>query len=221
MDEYQKINSVYKRDEKGRFIDGDWACPEFGYLADNSWHWTEKVDGTNVRVHFEAEALRYHRPEFGGRTDNAQMPVHLAERLRDLFDNVQMCSITAVNAMRQDNDLPSFTLYGEGYGVKIQKAGGNYKPDGCDFILFDVRVGEWWLSPDAVTDVAAKLGIDRVPIVGELTLREAIDKTSIDGYFASDWDNAAIEGLVGTPTVPLHDRRGHRIIAKVKARDFR
>ena len=31
-------------------------------------------------------------------------------------------------------------LYGEGYGAKIQKGGGNYRAD-QDFVLFDVRVG--------------------------------------------------------------------------------
>ena len=34
MDKYPKINTVYKRDEKGRLIDGHWSTPEFEYLKD-------------------------------------------------------------------------------------------------------------------------------------------------------------------------------------------
>lgn len=223
MDEYQKINSVFKRDQKtNHFIEGDWACPEFGYLSDLPWTWTEKVDGTNVRVQFTPEANQryYERPEFGGRTDNAQMPVHLGERLRELFDTERMRDDTAPLAVGQeDGTLPSFTLYGEGYGAKIQK-GGQYISDHCDFILFDVKIGNWWLLPDDVTEVAGKLGLDRVPIHGEYTLNEAIEDVRTDAI-SSHWTNAHIEGLVGTPTVQLFNRKGERIITKVKVRDFR
>jgi len=221
MKEYPKINSVFKRDERGRFLEGDWSCPEFEYLSDAPWIFTEKIDGTNTRVRFTAvvDELRYERPEFG-RTNNAQMPVHLMDRLRILFDTDKMCRDIVVKAFNVDKGaLPQVVLYGEGYGAKIQK-GGQYIPDYCDFILFDVQVGQWWLMPEAVTDVAQKLGLDRVPIVGEFSLNEAIEKMRADSL-QSHWPSAHIEGLVGIPTVQLFDRRGERIIAKVKVRDFR
>ncbi len=211
-DEYQKINSVYKRDERGRFIDGIWACPEFGYLADLPWRWTEKVDGTNVRVIFEHTAQNAPTVRFGGRTDNAQMPVTLIDRLGEIFN--------AGDLEAAFPDSQTATLYGEGYGAKIQKGGGNYIADGCDFILFDVKVGDWWLMPDAVADVAAKLTLSRVPEVGTMTLQAAIERVR-DGGLTSFWPNVRAEGLVGTPLVPLHNRKGERIIAKVKGRDFR
>lgn len=221
MREYQKINSVFKRDERGRFIDGDWACPEFGYLADDPWRWTEKVDGTNVRVHLVPEPNNryYERPLFGGRTDNAQMPVHLAERLRALFDIPQMLDDDAVKTFMRDDVLPTVTLYGEGYGAKIQR-GGQYISDHCDFVLFDVRVGDWWLLPEAVHEVAANLNLSDVPEVGVFSLRDAIEMVR-QGDLQSWWPNARIEGLVGTPTVQLFTRKGERVIAKVKLRDFR
>lgn len=50
MSEYHKINTLFKRDEKNLIIEGDYSCPEFAYLAENEWTWTEKVDGTNIRV---------------------------------------------------------------------------------------------------------------------------------------------------------------------------
>lgn len=223
MDEYHKINSIFKRSrETNRFIEGEWSCPEYGFLADVPWRWTEKIDGTNVRVGFTPDAggHRYMHPEFGGRTDNAQMPVHLSERLRELFDTDEMREVTAVKAMQQDDaELPAFTLYGEGYGKKIQKGGGNYLPDRCDFILFDVKVGDWWLLPEAIHEVAFKLGIMSVPEFGDMTLTRAIHVIK-EGDPKSAWANVAIEGIVGTPVVPLFDRRGRRVITKVKVRDF-
>lgn len=39
-----------------------------------------------------------------------------------------------------DHEPVPVTIFGEGYGVKIQK-GGNYIPDDVNFILFDVRFG--------------------------------------------------------------------------------
>lgn len=58
-------------------------------------------------------------------------------------------------------------IFGEGYGLKIQK-GGNYIKDHCDFILFDVRIltstGEsLWLTREACEDIAKKLNLKIVP----------------------------------------------------------
>lgn len=211
MREYQKINSVFKRDEKGQLIDGDWACPEFGYLAELDWRWTEKVDGTNVRVYLYHTDQNAPVVQFGGRTDNAQMPTFLYDRLADIF--------TASDLEAAFPDSQSATLYGEGYGRKVQKGAGNYNPEGCDFILFDVRVGDWWLQPEDVADVAEKLGLRTVPVIGTFTLNEAIAKVRCKRV-QSAWENVRIEGIVGTPTVPLFNRKGERIIVKVKGRDF-
>ena len=49
MREYHKINSVFKRDERGNFIE-EYADDVFEYLKDNVWVFTEKVDGTNIVV---------------------------------------------------------------------------------------------------------------------------------------------------------------------------
>ena len=54
MNEYHKIQTVFKRDiqSKGKtLIEGQWTLPEFEYLASNIWAFTEKVDGTNIPRH--------------------------------------------------------------------------------------------------------------------------------------------------------------------------
>ncbi len=207
MNEYHKINTVFKRDMATKhktLIEGDWALPEFEYLAGNPWVFTEKVDGTNIRVMYQDGAVT-----FGGKTDKAQIPAQLVTRLNDRFLHLaeRMQWIFGCDAC----------LYGEGYGAKIQKGGGNYRPD-QDFVLFYVRVGEWWLQRADVEDVAEKLGIAVVPIIGEGSLLEAVNwaKRGI----RSTWGNFEAEGIVARPKTELKTRSGQRIITKIKCRDF-
>jgi hypothetical protein len=108
-------------------------------------------------------------------------------------------------------------LYGEGYGAKIQKIGGLYRPD-QDFVLFDVRIGEWWLQRADVEDIAQKLELDIVPIIGEGTLHDAV-AVAKEG-FNSTWGNFQAEGIVARPKVELKTRNGQRIITKIKCCDF-
>lgn len=132
MEEYPKIQSLFKRDDRThKFIEGEWALPEFEYLKDNLWRATEKIDGTNIRIDWNAQTQVV---LLGGKTDNAQMPAFLLSRLQVLFPREKFLALYPELSM---------TLYGEGYGAKIQKGGGNYIPDGRDFALFDVLIDGW------------------------------------------------------------------------------
>lgn len=212
MDVYPKIETMFKRDmaDKGRIMIDQWACPEFKFLKDCQWKFTEKVNGTNIRVHWDGEKLRY-----GGKTDNSSIPVKLIYALNDLFGYVDW---------RKEFEGAQVTLYGEGYGPKIQKGGGNYR-DNVSFVLFDVYIsplGEdfgLWLERNNVADVAHKLGITVVPSVGIGTLMDAV-KLCQEG-FNSRWGDFRAEGIVARPYVELFDRRGRRIITKVKCKDFK
>ena len=201
MKEYPKIQSVFKRDDKThKFIIGEWAEPEFEYLKDCLWEATEKIDGTNIRVIWDEAGRR-----FEGRTDNAQIPAILYKKLCETFPT--------------DNpfDYP-VCLYGEGYGTRIQKGGGNYKADGVDFALFDVFIDGWWLEQDNVKGIAEKLGISAVPFVGYFTLHNAMD--FVDTGFKSTFGDFNAEGLVLKTQVQLFNRKGKRIITKMKTKDF-
>jgi hypothetical protein len=204
MKEYHKIDSIYKRDLNGMFID-EFSRPEFGYLFENKWAGTEKIDGTNIRIMWEGKKLR-----IGGKTDNAQIPTSLYEKLTSMFSAEKM------ELVFPDTDI---CLYGEGYGARIQKGGGNYISAGVSFILFDVKIGFMWLKREDVIDIAGKLDILCVPEVFRGTLTEAIEM--VKNGFTSQWGNFPAEGLVLKPAIELQDRRGHRIITKVKTRDFK
>jgi hypothetical protein len=207
MKEYHKIHTVFKRDmnsPRKTLREGDYSQDTFAYLENNQWVYTEKVDGTNIRVMIQNSEI-----SFGGKTDNAQIPAFLVKRLQERF-------------LPQSNRLTEMfpdgaCLYGEGYGARIQKGGGNYRQD-QDIVLFDVLVGEWWLQRESVEDVAAKLGLDAVPIIGRGTLPEAVALAR--SGFNSTWGDFRAEGIVARPAVELKARDGSRVITKIKHCDF-
>jgi hypothetical protein len=149
---------------------------------------------------------------FGGKTDNAQMDTQLLCRLQEMFPADKLTA-----AFWLDGKRVSAVLYGEGYGAGIQK-GGCYRPD-KSFILFDVLVdGKWWLDRESVDDVAEKLGIDVVPYLGRMTLGEIASLVSEP--FPSKIGTGNAEGVVARPIEPLFDRKGARVIIKLKTKDF-
>ena len=212
MKEYHKIQTVFKRDEKTKhIIEGDYTLPEVEFLKDVKWVFTEKVDGTNIRVMWNGENV-----VFGGKTEDAQIPVYLLYKLQELFEGTVKRQIFIKSFGEEPVEV---CLYGEGYGAKIQKAGGLYIPDGVDYVLFDVKIGDIWLERENVVDIASKFGLRVVPIIGEGTLDEAIEM--VRKGFNSVWGDFTAEGIVARPKVELRNRRGERIIMKIKNRDFK
>ena len=210
MKQYHKIQTVYFRDPENNhktLLEGTWAKPEFELLKDINWVCTEKIDGTNIRIMWNGENVR-----FGGKTDNAQIPTILIGVLQDTFTNEIMDEAFP--------DADNVCLYGEGFGKKIQK-GGNYMPDRADFILFDVKVGDWWLTRESVEDIAFKLNIAIVPIIGVWKLEKAIEYVK-KGFISTIADNKQYiaEGLIMKPVSELFNRKGERVIAKIKHKDF-
>jgi len=217
--EYHKIQSIFKRDPETKhktMLFGEYSIPEFAFLKDNEWDFTEKVDGTNIRV--------YHNPEmggfstngkinpvsFGGRTANSQLPARLVNKLNEMF----------TSELFDAADLTStdLVLYGEGYGAKIQKGGGNYIPDGVSFVLFDIKIGDWWLQREDVLELGQKLGLSVVPLIGRGTLGGMV--SIVEKGLQSTWGDFYAEGIVARPALELKSRAGHRIITKLKHKDF-
>lgn len=206
MKEYHKIQSIFKRDPETKFktfLMGEYSLPEFDYLKSNTWVWTEKVDGANIRVHWDCNTVT-----FGGRTDKAQIPAKLFKRLQELFPVDKF--LTLGHPM---------TIYGEGYGNGIQKMGPLYNESGLDFVAFDIALNGWILKREDVEDICAAFGINVVPIVGEGTLIEAIDY--VQSKPQSVWGSFEAEGIVLRPKLELITRGGERIITKIKVMDFK
>ena len=207
MKTYHKIQTVFLRDPDNKYktlLEGQFSRQEFEYLANNQWEFTEKVDGTNIRVMWDGSTVK-----FGGKAENTQLHVNLVQHLRDTFTDEIMGKVFGFDA--------NVLLYGEGCGAGIQKHGDNYYGD-TRFVLFDVEVGDWWLRRMDVDDVALKLGIPKVPVVGQGTLADMVGLVS--SGFESAWGPFRAEGVVARPVTELFARDGERIITKLKAKDF-
>lgn len=217
--EYQKINTLFLRDEKKVIIPSSFTCDEFEYLKDCKWECTEKIDGTNIRVYisreYDGEDDWLYGISFMGRTNNSTIPEHLNLKLQQIFYRVDWKTVFP-SLMPGD----SVCLYGEGYGNKIQK-GSSYISNDVDFILFDVKYNNWWLERNNCEDIANKCGIKIVPIVGYMTIPEAIDlvKKGFKSSISED-KNLIAEGLVLKTPQGLLSRDGKRIITKIKHNDF-
>lgn len=207
LKEYHKIETLFERDEKTKkLIEGKFRNATVEYLKNNKWQFTEKIDGTNIRVYWDG-----HKVSFHGRTDKAQIPADLVNRLNELFGgeiNEQL--------FEQKFGETEVTLIGEGYGEKIQNGGGYKKSQ--DFILFDVMIAGNWQPRESVEDIAKTFNIDIVPIVLEGTIQEAVNyvKTKPKSKFGT----ADSEGVVGRPIIEMQDRTGNRVIVKIKVKDF-
>ena len=219
--DYQKIDTLFMRDENSIIMPDKFTLPEFEYLKDNKWECTEKIDGTNIHVDIFYTAFGDIQIEFFGRTSRAVIPYPLLAKLQSIFTKELIRQVFG-NVLNEASSTNPFciSLFGEGYGMKIQK-GGNYIKNDVDFILFDVRVGNWWLLREQCEEIAAKLGIKIVPLIGYMTIPEAIDfvKQGFKSTIAENKDYDA-EGLVLKTTNGLKLRNGKRIITKIKTCDF-
>lgn len=208
---YIKIDTPFERDNDGtkKLIEGKFRNETVEYLKDNKWFCSEKIDGTNIGIVWDG-----HKVSFYGRTERAQIPADLVNKLNELFGG-----IVNEEMFEQKFGEMNVILFGEGYGPKIQKGGGLYRDD-VSFILFDVYLPDQnlWLKRDAIEDIAKSFGIDVVDIVLTGTLQEAIDfvKTKPKSHIGT----ANMEGLVCRPTVEMLDRMGRRVITKIKVCDF-
>ena len=208
MKEYHKIETLYERDTKTKkLIEGQFRNETVEFLKDTKWVFTEKIDGTNIRIFWDG-----HKVSFAGRTDKAQIPEELKKRLEKIFggeDNEQI--------FEQVFGEKEVMLCGEGYGAKIQKNGDLYC-EHQDFILFDVNVNGVWLERKMIDDIAAIWELKVVPIVFIGTLEEAVEYVKTKPK--SKIGTADSEGVVGRPEQELQDRFGNRLIVKIKVRDF-
>ncbi|MBP5248647.1 MAG: hypothetical protein J6Y20_10075 [Lachnospiraceae bacterium] len=212
MREYHKIETIFQRDTEGtkKLIPWAYRNETVAFLRNHEWVWTEKIDGTNIRVHWDG-----HKVDFGGRTDNASIPINLMNRLIEMFGSEETAQV-----FEQMFGEKEVILFGEGYGAKIQN-GGNYT-DGSsvDFALFDVMIGNNYQPRSTVEQIAIALGIRCVPIVGVGSLKAAIEfvksrPKSTLGNYTHD-----MEGVVCRPAVELQDRCGNRLIVKIKWKDM-
>ena len=167
---YQKINTIFMRDAKNVIMPYEpFTEPEFEYLRGLKWRGEEKIDGTNMRIEVTKlpiwdggiEGSTINGVEFkvriAGKTDNAQIPKNLLKHMQEKYPNEKVLAALGLkdfipvdewemehNWLTYEQIPDIYTIYGEGYGSGIQKCGKDYISDDNNFILFDVRINDWW-----------------------------------------------------------------------------
>lgn len=192
MNPYGKTPNVFARDpETHKLIDGEYSTDELRHLAKLPWEFTEKVDGTNIRIIYEAATLSW--ISIRGRTDKATVDQGLLDYLhgkelgpmfKELFPDIGDAVVC---------------VYGEGYGAGIQK-GGLYSPV-KSFAGFDVKVGHIWLDRGNAYDVISKLGLKRVPLVTTGPLVAGVER--VRRGLQSQYGDFYAEGLVARTPMGL------------------
>lgn len=192
MDKYHKIQTVFKRDPETNYktlLEGEFSIPEFEYLKDNLWIFTEKVDGTNIRIKWDDTQ----KVSFAGKTDNAQIPGGLVNYLNNKIPKLTELFLENFSGL-------SVCLYGEGYGGKIQSGGSTYGPE-QRFVLFDAKIEDNWQERSNVNTIAKLFNLDVVPVIGIDTLDEAVRIVKAGNI--SRWGNFVAERTIsGQPMQP-------------------
>jgi len=216
--EYPKIQTMFKRDSlTKKIIEGEWTIEVFDYLKDDEWIFTEKVDGTNMRIIYDG----FGNVEFRGKTNQANLQPNIVEAMQ------RYKSKDMIEKIRTVFDDSSVIIFGEGYGKGVQKNGEQYLPESCGFVGFDIYRATsledygfgissdgYWLDREKFEIVSKELDIPIVPIRMKGTLNEAIHM--VKSGMKSLWGDFTAEGLVGTPKCVLYNSFGHRVITKIK-----
>ena len=185
-----------------------------------------------------------------GKTDNAKIHKELEAFMRGKYDVETVCKALGIKeVMKVDDEISiekgfsklnpetnvyefdwdnipvQYTIYGEGYGRKIQGCGSRYIKEGVNFIGFDVKIQvcgiSYWLLRENRNSVFKALNTPTCPYKGQFTIDEAIEyvRKGFKSEIAEDKEFLA-EGLVLRSPCGLLDRRGNRIMFKIKTCDF-
>lgn len=166
----------------------------------------EKVDGCSAWLDYRENNLFYHT----GCGNKAGFP--------KLFDHEKLLAY-----MREHFGSKDVTLYGEHYGGSIQNNHQFMYGKEQDFIMFDIKVGDVWLSFDKVKKLGKAMGIPVVNGVLVKATKDMLDKVRTapsDLSIKKGCGKRMREGIVIRPLEEFTSNNGDRVIAKYKNEEF-
>ena len=186
--------------------DEAYRSPLLAYLAESPWVYSRKVDGENIRIQWDGEQALWN-----GKSNNFQCSAEFTEYMNNTL-------LEEIFEEKFGRDKVA-TLFGEKMGPKTQ--GNELGLEKDEVILYDVNINGTWLSNESIIEIAEYFGIRTAfdfmgtPVKGRArsTLRGLIEMCS-EGEF-DDW-----EGIVAHPLVEVRDQGGHRVIVKIKNKDY-
>lgn len=164
----------------------------------------EKVHGTSAAVSYADGVLSFFP---GGES---------ATRFEALFDKAKL--LEGMSRLGAE-----VTVYGEAYGGSCQGMAHVYGPT-LRFIVFDVKIGDTWLSVPEMQEAATALGLDVVPwalipMEPSMLDRERDYPSEVAKRNGVAGDQLR-EGIVIRPLIEVQHGDGRRVIAKYKSAAF-
>jgi hypothetical protein len=238
---------------KNKIILGEFSNIEASYLFNCPWEAYSKIDGTCSKIAFfpSTQEIRVEGKSEKANSQHGQFEMlkEIGERIKPQLcamfpkesarftpikdketNKIEYYKLNGDKAETLCSDMYRVTLeevpvyiYGEYFGAGIQKCGSRYIQNGNAFRVFDIKQQGWWTPKDVRDSLCKGLGLDTVPFLGIMTLKEIEDK--VRGGFTTQFEGAADptmieEGIVARPVIPLCDGSGKRIIVKVKYCDY-
>ena len=166
----------------------------------------EKIHGSSSHLSFKEGKINY----FAGGEKH--------ERFTKLFDEDNLLSVYLDNYSEMD-----LILFGEVYGASQQGMSTTYGKE-LKFIVFDVKMGDYWLDMPNAEQVTKKLGLEFVSYKKIPTTLKAIDRErdrpSVQAKRNGIKEDKMREGVVLRPLIELKKNNGKRIIVKHKRDEF-
>lgn len=221
---YPKIETLFDRNKDFVVDPGRWRRRDFPVIS--QWEIYEKIDGTNIRIHYIPSETMSDGTVVGGIVNfysrnsdepNVNIPPVVLKFLRELFDYDRISKLLFTETI----------LFGEAFGGKIQ---GMSKLYGTSprFALFDVIQYGYWQSRDVVFGKSVDLEVEMAPLLGVIGSVELLNPYArVLGDYASVSKLASTSQSHRPEGVILHPRGcvlqngyGERVIAKLKWVDF-
>ena len=238
---------------RNKIILGEFSDKEAEYLFDCQWEAYSKLDGTNSKIAFfpSSGEIKVGGKTDNASSMHGQFEMlqEIGDRIKPILcemfpkETARFTEVKGNNNKVQywDKEFYDITepncegmygveleevpiyIYGEYFGEGIQKCGKRYIEKGNGFRVFDICQQGWWTPKEVRDGMCKQLGLETVPYLGNMTLRE-IENLVRSGFttkFEGASDPSLIEeGIVARPTIPLNNGRGNRIIVKVKYCDY-
>ena len=239
---YPKIYTLFEREKEGKkrlvtpIINKDYSIQALSYV--NKIIVEEKIDGTNAQL----EVCYYHYID-GERVDfryfsrnnqinndpNTEDIMWIRSTINKVVNLKKIKTWYFKNFVegKTSDNFPVIKIYGEVYGEKIQ--GNKYLPKGeRNFIVFDIKINNNWLSVKDRNEICNNLGLKVVPKFCELdrfpTFEECYDllfKTYPKSIIAKEnGRDEFLEGFILRPQISLYTHNFNRVIGKIKRKDF-
>lgn len=224
--EYPKIYTLYERNPDHSINIDKLSRSEFGLI--NTWQVTEKLNGRNIRILLKQDG----NIEFSGRRDVKRMSEQIPQKMMDYLsviftpEKMQAVFWRYVKGIFQN---PEVCVYVEGLGSELATGSGIYCPGKSVSVrLIDCFINPWWIERPLLEEFGRKLGIKCTPLLDTIhTLpqtRDDLEKIIKISHVSTEDNNNFLgiaEGIVARTKPLLFNRKGERLMWKLKFKDFK